>query len=592
MQTAHKYNFALTGNCHYLAYIRDDSSLEWMCWPKMDSSFVFGALLDDQRGGAFKIVPEKQFTTKQQYIENTAIVVTHFYCEDGEFEVVDFAPRFCVHDRFHKPVQFFRKIKCISGKPRIKITCEPKGHYGEIQPEVNAGSNHISYGQLHLPLRLTTNAPKVYILEERFFALSEDLYLILSGGESFEAPLKETFETFYYKTLTYWRNWIKETFIPNMFQKEIIRSAITIKLHQYEDTGAIIASGTTSLPEYPGSGRNWDYRYCWLRDSYFSLAALNSLGHFEEAERYLNFLQSSLIDIKAFQPMYKINGESQIPEEELNLAGYLGNKPVRIGNAAYFQKQYDGLGQMILSLLPLLTDERIIHRMRSVDLSQVYILLDEILECMDIPDAGIWELRGRKEKHLGTYVFHWAGAKAGIKIADYYQDAVLKEKALRALELSAANIEKCWSPEHECYMASQNLSYYDATGFLLITMHYLDPKELKTQKYFKKLETELLTKEGMIYRYRAQDDFGDTEATFLICTYWYIESLICLGELKRAEDVLKIIIGHANHVGLLSEDLSSEDGGQWGNFPQTYSHVGLINAVCRLARKKDLMVFE
>lgn len=592
MNKFHKYNFSITGNCHYLAYVKDDSALDWMCWPQMDSSFVFGAILDEERGGTFKVIPQTPFKTTQRYLENTGIIITSFSCEDGEFDVIDFAPRFSIHDRFHKPLQFFRKIKCKHGHPKITVVCEPRGNYGESLPEMSIGSNHINYKNLHLPLRLTTNASKIYIAEKRPFILVEDLYLILSGGEPFEAPLKETFEEFYYKTTMYWRKWVKETFIPNLFQKEIIRSAITIKLHQFEDTGAIIASGTTSLPEYPGSGRNWDYRYCWLRDSYFSLAALNSLGHFEEAERYLTFVQNILVDIKTLQPMYKINGEAKIPEREIDLAGYLRNGPVRIGNAAYTQKQFDGYGQVILSLLPLYTDERIIHRTRMMDLRPIHTLLDEIEGCMDEPDAGTWELRGRKQKHLGTYIFHWAGAKASIKIASYYHDVELREKAEKILQLSIDNIEKCYSEEHECYMADQTQSHYDATGFLLITMNYLDPAADKTKKYFHKLQSELLTKEGMIYRYRAEDDFGETHATFLICTYWYIESLICLGFLKEAELGLKNIIRHANHVGLLSEDLSSEDGGQWGNFPQTYSHVGLINAVCRLARKKDLMVFE
>lgn len=591
MKPAHKYNYAVTGNCSYLAYVKDDSSLEWMCWPQMDSSFVFGALIDEEKGGSFKVIPQTKFSSTQKYIENTPIIVTTFQCEDGEFEIIDFAPRFVNFNRSHKPLQFFRKIRKIRGFPKITIVCEPRGDYGKSTPTIIISSNHINYSNLHTPLRLTTNASKTYIVEQRAFVLTEDLYLVLSG-ESFEAPLKETLEEFYYKTVETWRKWVKETYIPNIFQKELIRSAITIKIHQFEDTGAIIASGTTSLPEDPGSGRNWDYRYCWLRDSYFSLAALNSLGHFEEAEKYLNFVQNILVDIKKIQPIYKINGESQILENEMDLDGYLGNKPVRVGNAAFDQKQFDSYGQVILSLLPLYTDERIIHQSNSMDLKPIYDLLNEILAVMDLPDAGIWELRGRKERHLGSYIFHWAGAKAAKRIAIYFDDQKLWQKADTVEILAGKNIEKCYCNINKCYMADQTLNHYDATGFLLITMNYLDSTAEKTKTFFQKLQLELLTEEGMIYRYRTPDDFGNTNATFLICTYWYIESLICIGDLKEASFILKKIISHANHVGLLSEDLVSKDGSQWGNFPQTYSHVGLINAVCRLARKKDLMVFE
>lgn len=592
MKKAHRYKLAITGNCNYLAYVSDESELSWLCWPYMDSSYVFGSLLCQQKGGSFKIVPEMRFHTRQRYVENTAIIVTTFYCDDGDFEVIDFAPRFQRHDRYFKPLYFMRKVRRLKGQPRIRIVCDPRGNYGEQLPELNAGSNHINFKNLHFPLRLTTNAAKSYLIENRIFSLTEDLYLVLSGGEPFEAPLKETFEEFYYKTTTYWRTWVKDTFIPHMFQKEMIRSAITIKLHQYEDTGAIIASGTTSLPEYPGAGRNWDYRYCWLRDSYFSLGAMNSLGHFEEAERYLHFINNILYDISHLQPVYKINGEAEIPEREVPLSGYLGNTPVRVGNAAYVQKQYDSFGQVILSLLPLYMDERIIHREQMLSLDTIKALLTEIELRMDEPDAGIWEFRGKKERHLETYIFHWAGSKAAMKIAELYDDEELAGQSGRILKLAELNIEACYSDEHGCYMADQTRQTFDASAFLLIILNFLRPEDVKTHKHFQKLQKELLTKEGMIYRYRATDDFGETQATFLICTYWYIESLICLGFLDEAEAILKNILQHSNHVGLLSEDLGAEDGAQWGNFPQTYSHVGLINTVTRLARKRDRLIFE
>lgn len=592
MIKAHRYNLGIIGNCHYLAYVDDHSAVSWLCWPRMDSSFIFGGLVDDEKGGNFQVRPQSPYKTRQYYVPNTCVLVTIFQCDDGEFEVIDFAPRFSIHDRYHKPLQFFRKIKRIKGQPLIKVICEPRGDYGERRPEVFVGSNHINYRNLHFPVRLTTNASTTYILEQREFRLCEDLYIVLSGGEPFEAPLKDTFEEFYYRTTGYWRGWVKDTFIPHLFQSEIIRSVITIKLHQFEDTGAIIASGTTSLPEYPGSGRNWDYRYCWMRDTYFSLAALNSVGHFEEAEKYLTFIYNVTSDPRTLQPVYRINGEVHIEEWEAQLKGYRGNQPVRIGNAAYHQKQFDSYGQVILSLLPLYTDQRIINREKLVSLDLLDRLLAEIEQCMDEPDAGIWEFRGKQAKHLETYVFHWAGAKAALKIAILYGNGALEDRACRVAHLAEVNIEKCYHPEYECYMADQSIEYFDASALLLIIMNYLNPEDERTHKHFQRLQKELLTPEGMVYRYRAVDDFGDTHATFLICTYWYIESLVCLGFLREAEEAMKNLLMHTNHLGLLSEDLSSEDGGQWGNFPQTYSHVGLINTVCRLARKLDLMIFE
>lgn len=592
MKKAHRYNLGVIGNCHYMAYVDTNSSVRWMCWPLMDSSFVFGNLLDDDKGGNFQVLPCNTFHTEQRYVDNTAVLVTRFYCDDGSFEVVDFAPRFKANDRFHKPLQLFRKIKILSGRPRIKIICEPRGDYGELTPQVHFGSNHISYTGLHFPIRLTTNASKTYLLENKPFYLTEDLYLILSGGEPFEAPLKDTFEEFTNRTILYWRDWVKASYVPNIFEREIIRSAITIKIHQYEDTGAILASGTMSLPEYPYSGRNWDYRYCWIRDTYFSLAAMNSLGHFDEAERYLHFIYNIASDVSNLQPVYRINGSGEMEEKILPLTGYLNSGPVRVGNAANLQRQYDSLGQVILSLLPLYLDERIINKEKIRSLDIISALVAEIKSVMDKPDAGIWEFRGKTAKHLETYLFHWAGAKGAMKIARAYGDMELLNEALEVAKDSEANIEKCYCEENECYMSDQDRLHFDASAFLLITMNYLNPDDERTHKHFQRLQKELLTPEGMIYRYRALDDFGETHATFLICTYWYIECLIVLGFLKEAYDCLKNVVQHSNHLGLLSEDLSSEDGGQWGNFPQNYSHVGLINAACRLARKQDLMVYE
>jgi GH15 family glucan-1,4-alpha-glucosidase len=265
---------------------------------------------------------------------------------------------------------------------------------------------------------------------------------------------------------------------------------------------------------------------------------------------------------------------------------------VRVGNAAYYQKQFDSFGQVILSLLPLYMDERIIQREQMLSLENIKKLLQEIELRMDEPDAGIWEFRGKTQKHLETYVFHWAGAKAGLKIAEHYGDTELIEMSSRIKKEAEVNIERCYNEKYECYMSDQTQQVFDASAFLLIILNYLHPDDFRTHKHFQRLQRELLSTEGMIYRYRAVDDFGETHATFLICTYWYIESLICLGFLDEAEEILKNIIRHENHVGLLSEDLSSHDGSQWGNFPQTYSHVGLINTVARLARKRDKLNFE
>jgi GH15 family glucan-1,4-alpha-glucosidase len=286
------YNFGIIGNCSYMSYINDDASVIWQCWPKFDDSFIFGKLISDSKGGEFSINAKNKKSSRQYYLQNTNVLVTEVDCRDGKFRVIDFAPRFELYERYHKPTQLFRKIELIEGNPVINIICEPKGNYGEVSAKPTLGSNSINYDNLDASVRLTTNVAKTHILNQKDFALTEDAYLVLSYDSPLEAPLKRTFEEFLERTCDYWRKWVRRTAIPAIYQEEVIRSALLLKLHQYEDTGAIIAAGTTSLPESPGEERNWDYRYCWIRDSYFTLNALTNLGHFTEAESYSHWIQN------------------------------------------------------------------------------------------------------------------------------------------------------------------------------------------------------------------------------------------------------------------------------------------------------------
>lgn len=268
----------IVGNCSFLAYIDINANVKWLCMPRFDSSFLFGSLLDSQKGGQFQIVPKsKNYTSKQYYIANTNILCTEFQCEEGRFRVTDFAPRFEQYDRYYRPLMLFRKIEPLEGRPSVKVICSPVGEYGRVQPEVLKGSNHIRYLNIGSQVRLTSSISLNMITEELPFVLSETHYLAFTYGVALEAPLKETCEMFLEKTKHYWQSWVKTTSIPSLYQQEIIRSALVLKLHQYEDTGGIIASGSMSLPEFDQSGRNWDYRYCWMRDTYYTLNALNSL---------------------------------------------------------------------------------------------------------------------------------------------------------------------------------------------------------------------------------------------------------------------------------------------------------------------------
>ena len=485
-----------------------------------------------------------------------------------------------------------RKIEPLEGQPSVMVNCQPVGDYGKLKPEQYEASNHIEYLGLEKELRLTTNFPISYIVEKRSIVLNETKYLVLTYGAPLEAALQSTCESFLDRTRLYWQGWVKNLSVSTFHQEAINRSALVLKIHQYEDTGAIIAAGTTSLPESPGSGRNWDYRYCWMRDTYYTLAAFNNIGHFEELENYFNYIVN--ISVKAnhrFQPLYGITGKAKLTEEILPLEGYLGNNPVRIGNQAYTHIQNDVYGQILLALLPLFVDRRFINNERSDSLKMVYEILQRIDNLMEEPDAGLWEFRTLSQFHCYTYLFHWAGSKAACKIGSAFGDEKIVKLAERLAKAASEKIEACFDADRKVYtqaIGSQNL---DASNLQLILMNYLDPTSDKAADHLKAMERELKSNEGLFYRYLHQDDFGAPETTFLICAFWHVEALTSVGRVDEAIEAFEKLLKFGNHLGLLSEDVEASTGSMWGNFPQAYSHVGLVNAAYRISRKLDLPNF-
>ncbi|MEM1408669.1 MAG: glycoside hydrolase family 15 protein, partial [Bacteroidota bacterium] len=390
--TRHSYDYGLIGNCSYQAHIHKNSNIEWMCWPRFDSSFIFGGMLDKEHGGEFSIKPHGDIkATNQFYLENTNILCTEITCAEGRYQITDFAPRFHQYDRYFKPLMLIRKIQPLEGTPRVNVKCTPVGNYGKLKPAQYEASNHIEYLGLEKDLRMTTNFSLSYVVSGQPIVLNDTKYIVLTYGAPLEASLTSTCEEFLTKTKKYWRGWVKNMSVSTFHQADINRSALALKIHQYEDTGAIIAAGTTSLPESPGSTRNWDYRFCWMRDTFYTLTAFNNIGHFEELEKYFNYIVNISVKSKdRFQPLYSITGESELIENILDLEGYLGNKPVRVGNQAYTHIQNDVYGQILLALLPLFVDSRFINRERSDSLNLIYDVLKKIDDLMEEPDAGLW----------------------------------------------------------------------------------------------------------------------------------------------------------------------------------------------------------
>jgi glucoamylase len=588
----HKYDLGIIGNCAYLAYINKQADIKWLCLPRFDSSFIFGSLLDEEKGGHFFIQPAAEnYESLQYYIPNTNVLCTEFNAPDGRFRIFDIAPRMTIHERQFKPLMLVRKIELMSGDPSIKVVCDPRGNYGKTIPEIVTGSNHIGYLGLDKQVRITTDISINYILQKQPFVLDQTKYIVFTYGEPLEAPLSETAEDFMHQTVRYWQGWVKNCYVPNIYQEQIIRSALILKMHQYEDTGGIIASGTTSLPEYHDSTRNWDYRYCWFRDAYYTLKAFNQIGHFEELEKYFDFIQNIIRNTTdGLQPLYSITGEKELNEIELDLAGYRGNKPVRIGNKAYVQIQNDVYGQVLVSLLPLYIDKRLTFAKKNSYNKIIPWLLDGIERTMHAEDAGLWEFRNSKYIFTYTMMFHWAGTKAAYKIAKTFDDAVIMNKAQALNTEASLNLEKCWDAQRGCYTQAIGTANLDASTLKLITMNYLSHDDPKAKSHIEQLEKELLADHGLFYRYKHYDDFGVPETTFLVCAFWYIDALACVGRIDDAMAILDKVQGFSNHLGIFSEDVAL-DGSQWGNFPQTYSHVGMINAAFRIARKIDTPEF-
>lgn len=585
----HTYQSGIIGNCAFIAHVSSDTNISWMCWPYFDSSFIFGSLLDKEKGGEFSIKPVTEYQSRQYYIENTNVLCTEVTTAEGSYRITDFAPRFKVYDQYFKPLTLIRKIEPLSGLPRIKIVCEPTADYGKNKFSKHRKDLSLAFVDGDERLCLETNVPSEHFFRDDPLILEKTKYLVLTYDGSLSAPLIETAEQYLKSTLDYWRTWIKRTSIAPFHQEMVIRSALALKIHQYEDTGAIIAASTTSLPEYPGSGRNWDYRYCWLRDSYYVITALNHIGQFEEMELYANYINNITQTRESrIQPLYSIHGEAKLTERELPyLDGYMGNKPVRIGNQAYEHIQNDVHGQAMIALLPLYTDFRFIFRERTDTSVWVNFILDKIEETIHEKDAGIWEFRNLSGHHCYSNLFQWAGCEAAIKIGKSIDDQSVIDRAEKLKTIAIQYIESCYDEDQKVYSHAMESPSLDASTLQLIMMNYLDPASDRAKDHLAALEKVLKTPEGLFYRYRYQDDFGRPKSTFLICAFWYVEALACVGRLDEAIETFEELIKYSNSLHLFSEDVTADVGSQWGNFPQAYSHVGLMNAAFRIAMKLD-----
>lgn len=578
------YNYGLVGNCNISALISDKASIDWLCLPRPDSDPVFGKILDPQ-GGAFSIhsSDEAELQSHQYYIENTNILVTELHLQNGDaFKITDFCPRFEQHGRMFRPLSLFRIIEPIKGTPQIIVKCKPIAGWSKDPCPPVRGNSHLRFDIRGEQLRLTTNMPLIYLCEETSFQLTEKLYFALTHSSSIEGDLPKTVESFLFQTDQYWRLWVKHCSIPSLFQRETIRSALTLKLHCFEDTGAILAALTTSLPEEIGGQRNWDYRYCWLRDSYFVLSAFHRLGHFEETEGFIKFLLNIAHKHESSRerlaPVYTLSQELPLPETiHPNWAGYSNSVPVRTKNQAAEHIQNDVYGEMILTLSPIFFDERFYHLRTKEHENLLENLAHLCVKSIGQPDAGLWELREGWQEHTFTNLMSWAGLERlqRIQKLGYLKD--LKINLNDECNRAEAALDRAL--KDGIFRNSPKDTTVDASLSLFSILNY--PKKEAVLKTLDKISEELcVDKEtrSFFYRYIRKDDFGNPKSAFVICSFWMAQALGRSGQLEEAKYILNQALGAANHLGLYSEHYSTIDKTQTGNFPQAYSHVGLINS--------------
>ena len=592
MHDSNNLELGIIGNCHSSALISKTGSIVWCCLPEFDSPSVFGKILDNNIGGTFQIICDKNYIIEQEYLKNTCILVTKFSSGKNIFEVHDFMPRYLKKDnKYHSPAEVIRYFKLISGKPKFKINYDPKLEYSScitdtlIKDEfIVSITKEINYDSLYL----YTNFDKKSIIENSEIILKSDGYFSICYNEKIKPQsLNEVFSELT-RTNVYWLNWCSVTPSFSEYEDEIIRSAMTLKLLTYDKTGAILAAATTSIPETVGEVRNWDYRFCWIRDASMVIRVVHELGHKNVIRRYLEYIINLIPDKgENFQIMYGINSEKELTEKILShLAGYKNSKPVRIGNAAFNQQQNDIYGvlmDIIYTEIKLFSDEEDQHeQLWSITKNVAWVINEKWMT----PDKGIWEFRGEDQHFTFSKVLCWVAIDRAIKVAELFKKGKkIKKWILLRDSIKKDILFKGWNKNKRAFTQSYNSSDLDASVLLMEPYGFIsanDPKYISTVHAIEKE----LSNDGLLYRYKNEDDFGLPSSSFTVCTFWFIDALNKIGERKKAKNLFDKLLSYSNHLGLFSEDLDFKTKELLGNFPQAYSHLALIETAMNLNKTK------
>ncbi|MGO4683886.1 glycoside hydrolase family 15 protein [Hyphomicrobium sp. 2TAF46] len=579
---------AAIGNGRVAALIDQGARIVWWCFPRLDGDPIFCRLLaGDEDKGFCDVVLEGQVSAQSYYIRNTCILETILIADNGaSVKVTDFCPRFWRYDRSFHPTQLIRRIEPLRGLPRISVRVRPTYNYGQPACSASHGSNHIRYLCGTTAVRLTTDLPVSYIAHETSFSLTHPATLVIGSDEPIESSIDSMSREFLERTRDFWVTWVRGLAVSYEWQPEIIRAAISLKLCTFEETGAITAALTTSIPEAPNTPRTWDYRFCWLRDAYFVIRALNRLGATQSMENYLDYITTVVSDTQSpLKPVYGIvHNDTAAERIAPHLQGYLGMGPVRVGNLASDQLQHDAYGSVILGVAQMFIDQRL-PRMGDVSLFRELEFLGEHARRLYLePDAGIWEYRGRLRIHTHSALLCWVACDRLARIAQLLglPDRVVHWKE-SADKIRAEILTRAWSDKRGSFTGAFDHDELDASVLLLGDLGFLPPTDPRFVKTTNAIGRELM-RNGLMLRYAAEDDFGLPESAFLACQFWYIDALASVGRKDEARELFDELLKKRNAFGLLSEDLNPATGQLWGNLPQTYSMAGMINSAMTLSR--------
>ena len=591
------YHYGIIGNCRSTALISAVGSMEWLCLPNFDSDAVFASLLDREQGGEFAIDLNSGYRITQKYINNTNVLVTRFDNGQDIFEILDFMPRYFNSNIFHCPSEVIRYFRHVQGFPKFKIKFNPKMNYGR-ETDFLREENFIKAYSLdksnYESIYAYSDLPLDFLLNGKWITLKEDHFVMLSYHQKVLNPSLDQVFLVMEKTKAYWLDWVSRTKKYSVYTEQIVRSALTLKMLFFQPTGAVLAAATTSLPESIGETRNWDYRFCWVRDAAMTISTFIELGHLTTVKAFVCYF-INLISFKAdsIQIVYNIHGGRNLKEKTLtHLKGYHNSTPVRIGNQAFVQKQHDIFGIVLDVIYKSMgyTAENIYELERIWTI--VRTLVKHVTKNWKIPDKGIWEYRGKKQHFVFSKILCWVAMDRAIKIGlKLKQEKIIAKWVTIRDQIKEDIFKKGWNAKVGAFTQYYGSTELDAANLLMQEYGFIEASDERFVATVQKIEAELCV-DGLMYRYKNEDDFGKPTSSFTICTFWLINSLYSIGEKTKAKKIFEKLLTYGNHLGLFSEDIDFKTKRLLGNFPQAYSHLALIHTALKLGEKKEISNYD